>query len=165
MSTRCQIGFYRKDEKDLNKWEALIYRHSDGYPEGVLPELLPFLKWFDKARGMSDTEYVSARCLQYLCNSYDGMTWEMAEKFTHVKDQISKDFTGVLGYGICNGFHGDIEYFYAVYPKKVVVYSCGWDAKPEKWNMVKVIDFALEEPLGIILEDCRRETEGADIEG
>ncbi len=33
MSTRCQIGFYEPRQKDLTKFEALIYRHSDGYPD------------------------------------------------------------------------------------------------------------------------------------
>jgi hypothetical protein len=38
MSTRCQIGFYpEKPTKDtLQNPDALIYKHSDGYPEGVV---------------------------------------------------------------------------------------------------------------------------------
>lgn len=47
MSTRCQIGFYEAEEKDLDNFEALIYRHSDGYPDtehGVLAAIVPFLQ-------------------------------------------------------------------------------------------------------------------------
>lgn len=33
MSTRCQIGIYIAKPKDLNKFEALLYKHCDGYPD------------------------------------------------------------------------------------------------------------------------------------
>ena len=102
MSTRCQIGFYDSMEKDLEKYEALIYRHSDGYPEGVLPDIVPFLKEFSSDRGMTDIEYCSARLLQHLTNLYDA---------------YAKNF---LGYGISNSFHGDIEYFYAICSNGVI---------------------------------------------
>ena len=98
MGTRCQIGFYSKDEKDLHNWEALIYRHWDGYPKGVLPDLLPVLREFDKGRGLDDVEYASA--------------WLVKE--------WKKDF---LNIGISKDIHGDIEYFYAVYPDRVDVWA------------------------------------------
>ena len=109
MSTRCQIAFYQAEPKDLNKFESLIYRHSDGYPTGVLPDILPFLKLWVKNRGIEDIEYCSARLLQKLCNEYDKGMNEMYE--------------GKTGYGICVELHGDIEYLYAVYPNKVNVYE------------------------------------------
>jgi hypothetical protein len=49
MSTCCQIGFYEPDNFDLLKPDALLYRHSDGYPGGnggVLAEIVPFLRVF-----------------------------------------------------------------------------------------------------------------------
>lgn len=97
MSTRCNIGFYDQkpasDELD-SKVEAMIYRHSDGYPEGVLSEIMPFLKEWDTKRGMSDTEYTAARLLAYLCDLHKGE----------------------LGYGISKERHRDIAFYYAVYP-------------------------------------------------
>lgn len=120
MSTRCQIGFYEKEEMDLNKFELLIYRHSDGYPEGVLPELLPVLKDFDKNRGLDDLEYASA--------------WVVA-KF---KDNY-------LNIGISRDFHGDIEYLYKVTPINLTVFAVKFNLEGntdinKKVSLIKVID-------------------------
>jgi hypothetical protein len=100
MSTRCQIAFYEKGSK-LENWEALIYRHGDGYPDtehGVLADVLPILEDFDKKRGLDDIEYASA--------------WLVAKLKTHM-----------LNIGICRDLHADIEYFYAIYPDKIQVYQ------------------------------------------
>ena len=108
MSTRCQIGFYEKPGQPLKKPSALIYRHSDGYPEGVLPEILPFCVRFDKHRGMGDTEYLAARLLGHLLNDHDGFTRD------HCPPQLAGIFA-FTGYGISDAFHGDLEYYYAIY--------------------------------------------------
>ena len=111
MSTRCQIGFYEPESKDLNDFEALIYRHCDGYPEGVLPVIVPILKDFDIKRGLGDVEYSSA--------------WLVAK----LKD-------GYINIGICKDFHGDIAYFYAVYPDRVEVYNTHCSEYPDDWEHV-----------------------------
>ena len=41
----------------------LIYKHWDGYKEGVLPWLVPFVREFMAKRGM-DSEYMLARILE-----------------------------------------------------------------------------------------------------
>ena len=133
MSTRCQIGIYENDTR-LNKPEVLLYRHSDGYPDGVLPEMMPFLRWFKKGRGM-DVEYLGARLLQWLCNKYDG--YGIANNFS--PEIYDAGMTGVLGYGICKELHGDIEFYYAVYPDKVDVYECGWDASFNDFKLIKTL--------------------------
>jgi len=118
MSTRCQIGFYEPEVKDLNQWEALIYRHSDGYPDtqhGVIATVVPILKQFDKDRGLDDIEYASA--------------W-----------LVAKLKTDYLNIGICKGFHGDIEYFYAVYPDRMEVYDTRtMDSDPSQWKLLQTI--------------------------
>lgn len=141
MSTRSQIGFYKTKESNIAKPDAFIYRHSDGYPGtengseyGVLADIIPFLKWFKNARGIADTEYCSARLLQWLCNHYDGFV-----RFQMPYDE-KEPLTGVLGHGISNGFHGDIEYYYRVYPNVVEVYETPYDAKPENWVLIKTIE-------------------------
>lgn len=133
MSTRSQIGFYKERNSKLKSWEALIYRHSDGYPEGVLPDIIPFLRWWKGSRGISDLEYCSARLLQYLCNQYDGT------------DIVNKDYTGTLGHGICNQFHGDIEYFYFVYPNGVKVYDVPFINKIDAELFLFIKDINLDE--------------------
>ena len=141
MSTRCQIGFYAKKEDKLQDFQALIYRHSDGYPgkadgseAGVLPEIIPFLKWWKDDRGLNDCEYVSARLLQYLCNTHD----ECMLKFSSAKPN-KKNLTGTLGHGICKNFHGDIEYFYKIYPDELQVYDVTDADNPEIWAIIKTI--------------------------
>lgn len=130
MSTRCQIGFYqtKPTKKTLLEPDALIYRHSDGYPKGVLPELLPIIREFHSKRGLDDTEYASGRTLQALCNQYDMNMTKWGYK------------TDFLGYGIAKDFHGDIEYYYAVSPESVRVYSVSipWD-KPITTDCFKLI--------------------------
>jgi len=139
MSTRCQIGIYNKKEDKLEDFEVLIYRHSDGYPGtvsgsqyGVLQELVPFLKYWKKTRGISDTEYCGARLLQKLTNTYDGDMLEIE------KDRKEKMFTGILGYGICKTFHSDIEYFYKVYPDEVQVFSVDDFLEERPWTPIKM---------------------------
>lgn len=138
MSTRCQIGIYENKEKEHKDFEVLLYRHSDGYPEGVLPDIIPFLKRWKKQRGISDTEYIGARLLQHLCNEYDGLSK------TTLKQLKSKDgFTGVLGHGICKDFHWDIAYFYKIYPNAVEVYKVKFflpeDNKEAEFKKIKTI--------------------------
>ena len=122
MSTRCQIAFYKDaDEKDLRKFHSLIYRHSDGYPEepGVLNDLKEFFKkWIPTGR-LTDVEYTSARCLQFLTNLYD----KQSRKF--YKELNGKQYRKIIdtGYGISNQFHIDIEFLYTIYPDRIDVYE------------------------------------------
>ena len=123
MSTRCQIGFYseRPTKENLNNWESLIYRHSDGYPEGVIPDIQPFLEWWSQHRGLANVEYASARLLQWMCNQYDeaGDYWDKQAN----RPITPREFTGELGHGICNQFHWDIEFYYVIYPNGIDVYK------------------------------------------
>lgn len=88
MSTRCQIEFRRGSIR------RTIYRHSDGYPSAVIPDLLDFLRW--STRG-GDIEYESANFLFWSKRALDARQQQ-------------------LGFGICanDELHGDIEYYYVV---------------------------------------------------
>lgn len=113
MSTRCHVGFYASAEQPLDKPSALIYRHSDGYPDtehGVLAALVPWAKDFNKRRGLSDAEYAAARGLVALMRKADLLD-------------------DVLGYGICgdHSLHGDHEYFYRVDPTGITVFERRWE--------------------------------------
>ena len=90
----------------------MLYRHCDGYPgteHGVVAALEPILVAFQAKRGMSDIEYLAAHTLTCLKN-----------------EQLGAD-KGVsfIGYGICGDkeLHGDIEWYYAVYPSRLKVYT------------------------------------------
>lgn len=123
MPTRAHIAFYDQQDQPLDRPSILLYRHSDGYPSAVLPDIVPFLQWFGTRRGLADSEYAAARLLQYLCNQYD----QHSAAFTASRGKLPENtpFTGTLGYGICpdNRLHGDIEYLYAVMPGQLVVHG------------------------------------------
>lgn len=114
MATRAHIAFYDEETQPLDRPSILLYRHSDGFPSAVLPDIVPFLLWFDASRGLGDREYAAARLLQHLCNRYDGARCATAAAAGSLPDE--SPFTGTLGYGICpNGqLHGDIEFLYAI---------------------------------------------------
>ncbi len=114
MSTRCQMGIYANDTMSIKSAEVFIYRHSDGYPGteyGVVNCILPFLKWFNKERGIDDREYCAARLLQHLTNVGD-----------HIPSK-SEYTVGTTGFGVDTQLHGDIEYFYHISPAKLKVYE------------------------------------------
>jgi len=71
-----------------------VYRHWDGYPSAVLPDLLAFLQW--STRG-GDIEYETAN-------------------FLYWSKQGLGDRSVQLGFGVCanDELHGDVEYFYVV---------------------------------------------------
>ena len=124
MSTRCQIGFYEEKPEGteaLENFEALLYHHSDGYPEGrhgIVAKLSPILKRFQDNRGLSDVSYAS----RYVCcNLFE------AESFT--------------GGGISKDFYNDIEFYYAVHPNGIDVYSC---PRPSTWNYIQTIPIGEE---------------------
>ena len=122
MSTRAQVGFYGNKNQDLNKFDCIIYVHSDGYPSSMVPSILPFIKKFLKIREYQE-EYLAARLLQHLMNDYD----KQMEQFT----RKSPDIYEFLGFGICNRFYNDLDYYYAIYPDRLEVYhvTCNEDGE------------------------------------
>lgn len=137
MSTRCQLGVYRKEDSPIDDKDCFIYRHADGYPEGVLPDIVDWLKWFNKNRGIGDTEYCAARLIQHLTNQYDG-------------DETLGTYRGMLGHGVGLGLHGDIEFFYHISPTKVKVYevkhAANYDTMPVKdWPIVEEVNLTNQE--------------------
>lgn len=135
MSTRCQIGIYKDDTTDLRNYSALLYKHCDGYPDGVLLIIEPFLKDFAVRRGLNDTEYLSAWLLYEIMNDHVENNKEMAKIYPTLP-VTGKDY---LSHGICTDFHADIEYYYAVTPTQIRVYDVT-DDNPELWNILNVID-------------------------
>jgi len=140
MSTRCQIGIYERDSQPMAEPTVLMYRHSDGYPDGphgVPYGILPFLKRFSDERGLTDVEYLPAWLMFHLIHH----STESMARWNSGKDYGAPDGMDFLGHGICGkdcGFHGDIEYFYRINAaeKELVVYSCGWDMAPKDFSEI-----------------------------
>ena len=117
MSTRCQIGFYEADEINLSKHKALIYSHNDGYPDsksGVIATILPILQDFHKNRGLNDIEYAAV--------------W-----------LVAKLKTDYLNIGISSELHGDIQYFYAIYPDRIDIYDTPRNEEYDNFKLLKSI--------------------------
>ena len=128
MSTRCQIGIYEADSNistdvDITtNWQVLLYRHSDGYPDGVVSDVLPFLKEFIKKRGY-DIEYMGACLIAYLKHWHCGQkVTDRAYREGHIK--VNDFECDPLCHGISKDFHSDIEYFYAITPSNLIVFEC-----------------------------------------
>lgn len=75
MSTRCNIIF--TEAEDPRKWKSadhvILYRHSDGYPDGkhgVLEFLARFVPTFLKYRPWHEVEYMAAQCLAQMIVEY-----------------------------------------------------------------------------------------------
>ncbi len=140
MSTRCQIGFYSETNQPLKKFDALLYKHSDGYPgelnepdSGIVPLLMPFLIEFNKVRGLSDSEYAAAWCMHYLID-------RIIKRYENSPSY--KDGVKYIGYGVCQELHGDIEYYYAVYPNRLKVYKTPLDCDWKNMRLIQSISFA-----------------------
>lgn len=106
MSTRCHIQV--KSQGKI--YPCIIYKHSDGYPEGTLPFLEAFTKRFFDQRG-DDPEYFVAQYLRQLA---------ITEQEDAIQSEFYKDMpeyhpkNSFLGYGVCplKNKHADIEYVY-----------------------------------------------------
>lgn len=88
MSTRCQIEFRN------GSMRRTVYRHWDGYPGSVLPDLLSFLAWSTR---VGDVEYEAANFLYWSKREFDERNCQ-------------------LRFGVCTNdeLHGDTEYYYVV---------------------------------------------------
>lgn len=125
MSTRCQIGFYERDS-DFLEPKIIIYKHQDGYPEGVLPQLVPFLKFFHKRRGLNDIEYAAAWTIHHFIDEHVGRHRQYAIKCKEADEEfdwLPLDGRDCIGFGISDDFHADIEYYYAIEGTTLKVYK------------------------------------------
>ena len=63
MSTRCQITILKTSAGFQETGGIFIYKHSDGYPSGVLPILMPLAKLFTQKRP-NDAPYLLAQIVR-----------------------------------------------------------------------------------------------------
>ena len=142
MSTRCQIEFtsiWENEKKEKKTESILVYRHSDGYPEGVIPDLKKFLKWLGGR--IEDLEYTVADFIYWSKRNFEERYYYKewgGEKHKNGKTKkwsAPQDFNSILliGFGICekDDFHGDIKYFYNVITNLTVKNCIPGKAKTE----------------------------------
>ena len=92
MSTRCNIVVRDGDD------ELWFYRHSDGYPESVLPDLEPLM---EKLRDGSLRDNLNQFCGWLIVKGHEG--YKRHPGFNDWK---------VGNYEPTTGLHGDAEYVY-----------------------------------------------------
>lgn len=113
MSTRCNIHFTDRSGEVY----ANIYRHSDGYPEGVLPDLEKFFA--DVAAQVpgdtrfSDPEFLAAKYVVW-------EAWQMAG--IQAADPLQVAPLAFISVGIMTQDAGDAAYIYTV--------ACHSDGQP-----------------------------------
>lgn len=100
MSTRAQIK--------IKDYPVMIYKHSDGYPEGVLPTVKPYMRKFVNNRG-NDKEYAIARLMMH----FGVVDKEWREKMHRENPNMFSE-ESFVGYGLTTELHGDIEYLYII---------------------------------------------------
>jgi hypothetical protein len=123
MSTRCQILFVREGEyktqdgkKKTWREEAQIYRHSDGYPSAVIPDLYEFYQW-NTGRN-DDVSYLAANFIFYMKRKGEEK-YDISGAYGKPHDYKSVDGNDIvqLGYGVektNHKLHGDEEWLYRV---------------------------------------------------
>jgi len=140
MTTRAQIT--------IEGSSCYIYKHADGYPEGVLPTLTPFVHAFFANRGY-DPEYFVARCVAFFAADWDAERRKLARKERRagrIEAAERWERPEFLGLGVSTDVHGDIEFLYTVRRDGTIevrgrghVTDNGDD--PRAWPIVKVVPF------------------------
>lgn len=118
MSTRATIHF--EHPANPNVPEAIVYRHSDGYPDGLGHELVEFIRRLKaevKDHRLNDPSYLAAKWVVYDVMRHHAWQADWTEK--QGNDAMRRyygdpNLLNFLGVGIVNRDPGDIEFRYHV---------------------------------------------------
>jgi hypothetical protein len=126
MSTRCQLRFI--DEKTDRV--AQVYRHSDGYPEGIIPLLehlqeLLYATGTHRDSGYAAAQFILVDKLRYIDRTFrceDGLYSDLPDTIEGVLnpetwEDIERTPSYLLGHGVEDpscGIHGDEEFLYEI---------------------------------------------------
>lgn len=144
MSTRSTTHFVSGYEQTP---EAIIYRHSDGYPEGHGRDLSLFFQAVEEQtedRRFTDPSYLAAKLVVWLADRFAQRYEHTANGYEYVKSQ-PLDFLSV---GVVQEDPGDIEYRYVVdcgrldaaQRPTITCYavSGGYDGRPINYEQVPI---------------------------
>mgnify|MGYP000043471284 CR=1 FL=1 len=132
MSTRSQLRFVQRSETTDEQSEAdqvaQIYRHSDGYPDSVLRDLVQLKQLLDETRTERGPAYAAAQFM--FVDTLSTMTLYVdegrdrsihADEPSDLLEPANMEHLDqplfLLGHGVENpadGIHGDEEYLYVV---------------------------------------------------
>jgi len=129
MSTRTQLRFIGP-----HGTTSQVYRHSDGYPNGVIPDLVQLFQVMKETRTVRDAPYAAANFVFFGklqgMRLYYGGSWEDARDYGPEEIQTTNPYRVLdpeefeefrqphflMGYGVepVGKWHGDEEYLYEV---------------------------------------------------
>ncbi len=94
---------------------AIIYRHSDGYPEGAGRDLVQFLKECKKLKDsrLSDSSYLAAKYVVFLADMFNS-GYERNPKTGDLEKVRYASKLEFISVGVMNSDPEDIEYRYTV---------------------------------------------------
>ena len=172
MSTRCQIMFhYGVDDTAVS---ALLYRHSDGYPDSEHGVLADLDRFFDDLEAnvpdnrFNDPCYLAAKLLVWFVNRHQESMLTMYKAWA--KDSKDGDDYAAkklkefghpcdfLGHGIDMCLHGDIEFLYHIHchegwsaGRPLVTWEFVTDETMKRYNhLLKSADKKVKIPAGAI---------------
>lgn len=104
MSTRATIHFMSKGQT-----KAIIYRHNDGYPDGLGKDINTFLNEVSKLKDtrFNDPSYLAAKWVVWDSKHYSSVIWD--------SKHYSKDPLDFLSVGVVLYDPPDIEYCYGIH--------------------------------------------------
>jgi hypothetical protein len=108
MSTRCTTHFVNG-----NNTAAIVYRHSDGYPDGAGKDIVKFFEECCKLRDsrIGDASYLAAKYVVFLAQMFAvDYVWN-GDKYNDVPRENRLDFLSV---GVVMQDPRDIDYRYVV---------------------------------------------------
>ncbi len=116
MGTRTNIsitteGKYRPEQ------QMMIYRHYDGYPESVMPDLLTLVNIHLKNEHLTVSPNKTKQTLDFISSNVTGLLKQapVQKAGEEIKPRLLGQFqTKISQYEETDGLHGDIEYFYEV---------------------------------------------------
>lgn len=113
MSTRANVII--KDKHG----QLIFYRHSDGYPEGVLPTLNKFMDWVKTGKIRDNVSQAAGWLIMVGAQEYDTIYVSLGDrrqKTTLTEPNAEDRMSGwkVGSYEPTTSIHGDIEYLYTL---------------------------------------------------
>jgi len=108
MSTRAQIKL--KDSED----NIHIYKHSDGYPQGVMPVLAPFVERFMKNRGYDASHLLCQIVRVFAVRGHINSCMETDDMYKPKPGDYFSFDGDYIGWGLDCCKHGDIDYLYEI---------------------------------------------------
>jgi hypothetical protein len=119
-------SYYFQDGEQVRTEIAQIYRHSDGYPEGVVPDLNNMYELLDRTQSGRGASY-SAACFIFLdkLGTFDRLYYKTDDERRKVDSLDPEDWEVdqpmfLMGHGVedpAAGIHGDEEFLYKVVEK------------------------------------------------